>query len=163
MKTALVGRYVLAVLTALALSTVPVHADDEHEEADHAAIDTLWANYAAAAKAGDIDAWLSLWTEDGVQMPPNEPSVFGAEQLRERNGAALAMFAVDMRISNEETQVMGDWAYSRGTYVGTFTPKDGGAAIPVDGKFLTIFKRQSDGGWKIHRDAFNSNVSPGAQ
>jgi ketosteroid isomerase-like protein len=36
--------------------------------------------------------------------------------------------------------------------------KDGGEPIPYDGKFLTIFKRQSDGSWKIHRDIYNSNV-----
>ena len=30
----------------------------------------------------------------------------------------------------------------------------------VDGKYLTIFKRQPDGSWKAYRDCFNSNNSP---
>jgi len=57
----------------------------------------------------------------------------------------------------------GRLAFSRGHYVATFSPKDGGQPIPVDGKFMTILKMQSDGGWKIHRDIFNSNVPSGGQ
>jgi ketosteroid isomerase-like protein len=34
----------------------------------------------------------------------------------------------------------------------------GGKEARVDGKFLTIFKKQSDGSCKIYRDCFNSNT-----
>ena len=61
-------------------------------------------------------------------------------------------------INNEEVQVAGDWAFSRGTYTLSITPKAGGEEIFIDGKYMTILKRQTDGSWKIHRDIFNSNV-----
>jgi ketosteroid isomerase-like protein len=41
------------------------------------------------------------------------------------------------------------------------TPKQGGKTIPIDGKYMTILAKQSDGFWKIHRDIFNSNVPAG--
>jgi ketosteroid isomerase-like protein len=51
--------------------------------------------------------------------------------------------------------VSGDWAWARGTY--GVDGEAGGNAFHVDGKFLTILKRQDDGSWKIYRDAFKSN------
>ena len=132
-------------------------------QADEAAINAIWSTYVSSLEAGDIDAWLSLWTEDGVQMPPNELSVIGKDQLRTRNGGALDLLTVEIDITNQEVEVTGDWAFSRGVYTATFAPKDGSEPIPVDGKFMTILKRQADGGWKIHRDIFNSNVAPGGE
>ena len=54
-----------------------------------------------------------------------------------------------------ETVIMGDWAFSRGNYTATQTVQ--GNTVEVDGKFMTIFRRQDDGQWKIYRDIFNSN------
>jgi ketosteroid isomerase-like protein len=85
------------------------------------------------------------------------------DQLRQRNGGALDLFVVDIQITNEEVGVNGNLAFSRGNYVATFSPKDGAQPIPVDGKFMTILKKQPDGSWKIHRDMFNSNVAPDGQ
>ena len=130
-------------------------------EADTAAIHAIWSSYASSLEAGDIDAWLSLWTEDGVQMPPGEPAMVGMDQIRNRNGTALDLFSVEIDISVEEVRFVDDWAFSRGTYTATFSPKNGDEPNPVDGKFMTILVRQPEGGWKIHRDIFNSNVPPG--
>ncbi|NNL34917.1 MAG: nuclear transport factor 2 family protein, partial [Silicimonas sp.] len=69
--------------------------------------------------------------------------------------AFAAMPASAMEISPEETVIMGDWAFSRGNYTAALTRQ--GNAVNVDGKFMTIFKRQDDGSWKIYRDIFNSN------
>jgi ketosteroid isomerase-like protein len=40
------------------------------------------------------------------------------------------------------------------------TPKEKGEPIFVDGKYLTIYKKQADGSWKISHDCYNSNVPP---
>ena len=148
---------------ALLMAASCTSDDGPNTEADTAAINAIWSTYVSSLEAGDIDAWLSLWTEDGVQMPPNEPPVNGIDQLRKRNGAALDLFTVEIDITNQEVGVAGDWAFSRGVYTATFAPKDGSKPIPVDGKFMTIFSRQTDGGWKIHRDIFNSSVAPGGE
>ena len=124
-----------------------------------AAVNNLLNQYAASLNSGDLDRWVGLWTEDGVQMPPGEPAVVGKDRIRARNGAGLARFKFDMGITNEEVQVAGDWAYIRGTYKATLTPKQGGAPVLVDGKYMSILARQQDGSWKFHRDAFNSNVA----
>ena len=131
-------------------------------EADVAAVNEICKQYSSSLNAGDIDRWVALWTDDGIQMPPNEPPAIGKEQIRMRNSAIAEKFTFDMEVNNEEVGVAGDWAFSRGTFSATLTPKAGGEPSYVDGKYMTILQRQLDGTWKIHRDAFNSNVPPGA-
>lgn len=123
-----------------------------------AAVNEIWRDYSATLEAGDLEGWLALWTEDGVQMPPGEPPVVGKDQIRARNQAALDAYDFEMSITNREVRVADDWAYSRGVYEATLTPRAGGDPVPIDGKFMTILRRQPDGSWRIHRDIFNSNV-----
>ena len=42
----------------------------------------LWNEYAAAANDGDLARWISLWSEDGIQMVPGAPRRVGKEQIR---------------------------------------------------------------------------------
>ena len=140
---------VAAAVAAASILAQPVLAGDAED------IAAIWDAYEAARVAGDADAWLALWDEGGVQMPPGMQAR-GLDVLTVGVPKAFAaMPASAMEISPVETVVMGDWAFSRGTYTADLT--SGGNAVHVDGKFMTIFRRQDDGSWKIYRDIFNSN------
>lgn len=146
-------RTIFAALLALALALpAPLVAD---EAADEAAIGDIWNAYEAARVAGDAEAWLALWDEGGVQMPPGRPARGKDVLVASVPKAFAAVPASVMEITPEETVIMGDWAFSRGHYTATQTVQ--GNAVEVDGKFMTIFRRQEDGSWKIYRDIFNSN------
>ena len=130
-------------------------------EADIAAINELGNQYGLACNTGDIELYMSLWDDNGVQMPPDEPAVIGKEQIRARMGTLFNLFFMEMlSLTTEEVQVAGDWAFTRATYMLSLTPKAGGEPILVDGKDLNISKRQADGTWKIYIDCFNNNVPP---
>jgi len=131
--------------------------------ADAAAIEAIWPTYANIVEAGDVDAYLELWTDDGIQMPPNEPPVAGKEHIRARFLAVDEQVTLGYNIDNREVVVSGDIAYSRGVFTGTVTPKDGGESTHLEGKYMTIFRRQPDGTWEIHRDIWNFDVAPGGQ
>ena len=132
------------------------------EQLISAAMNDIWERYASSLNTGDISRWLELWTEDGVQMPPDEPAVVGKEQIRARNSAVLDQFTFNMEnITNLEAEESGDLGFARGRFNAILTPKGGGDPLVVDGKFLTILRKQADGSWRIHRDAFNSNVAAG--
>jgi uncharacterized protein (TIGR02246 family) len=152
----------LAVVTLIGLAGCASQKAPDQASAT-AAINAIWKEYSASLNAGDIDRWVALWTEDGVQMPPDEPAVVGKERIRARNQAVADRFTFDIGITNEEVRTTGDWAFSRGTYKASLTPKAGGKQIPIDGKYMTILARQPDGSWKIHRDIFNSNGAAGKQ
>ena len=131
-------------------------------EADIAAINEIGNLYALALNTGDLELWLSLHTDDVIKMPPNAPASFGQEQLRANMEPAFDNFTFEMALYNEETQVSGDLGFARGNYTVSMTPKAGGETISAmpDGKYLTIYKRQVDGSWKISHDCYNSNLPP---
>ncbi len=134
------------------------------QSAAEAAIRQAWVNYSAYVESGDSAAWLSQYDSQGIQMRPDNPArgrpeldAFVVKSWKARMDA----FDTRMSITPLEIVVAGDWAYSRGTFTQDLTSKKSKAVAHVDGKFLTIFKKQSDGSWKIFRDCFNSNVPPG--
>ena len=126
-------------------------------EADIAAVQSIWPQYCAALIDGDMDRWISLWIDDGVQMPPDTPAKTGKQNIREAMQPLLDLYGWDISILPEETHVAGDWAFSRGNYSWAWTPKAAGEKMAGAGKFLTIFQKQDDGLWKIARDCFNGN------
>jgi uncharacterized protein (TIGR02246 family) len=132
-------------------------------EADIAAINEIWIQYAGSFSSGDLDSWISLWADNGVQMPPDIPARIGKEQIREAMKPVFDQMNLDIAIQSiEDAKVYGDLGLTRCTYTLKITPKAGGETINAmpDGKALTLFERQSDGSWKIIYDCFNSNVPP---
>jgi uncharacterized protein (TIGR02246 family) len=136
---------------------------EEPAEGDAAAARQMLNQYAVAVNSGDFDLWMSLWADDGTQMPPNEPVHVGKEQIREANKPAFDAMDLEITIDSiEEAKVDGDLGLTRCAYTLKATPKAGGEEIVVepDGKALTLYERQPDGSWKIVYDCFNSNVAP---
>jgi ketosteroid isomerase-like protein len=138
-------------------------ANAQSTQVDEAAIRQIWSNYAAFVEKGDSVAWLSQYDAEGIQLRPDAPARTKQEldaQVPAAFKARLDANDTKMAINPLEIVVNGPWAFSRGMYTQDLTAKSTGKTIHVDGKFLTIFKRQSDGSWKIYRDCFNSNVPP---
>ena len=76
-------------------------------------------------------------------------------------GGFISQMAVkDMKFHTDEVMVAGDLAVENGTYEMTLLPK-GGKEMVDKGKYLTVWKKQADGSWKIVRDINNSD-RPGA-
>jgi len=137
--------------------------DEANLEADTAAIIDLKNQYRSSQNAGDLDRFMSLWTEDGILMPPNRPPVIGKDQIRVIAKGHFDKFTIDMDGTEAEVEVAGGWAFTRGTYTVTLTPEEGGQPVFIDGKYIDILERQSDGSWMMHRTIFNSNVAPGGE
>ena len=132
---------------------------ERNSESDIAAIDEVWRKYESSVNAGDAAKWGSLWTDDGIQMPPDTKSILGRKSIEKSVADSLSTFDNDQDITVLETEVSGDWAFSRGTWISTLTPKQEGQSYLIDGKFMTVFHRQADGSWKIYRDIHNSNTA----
>jgi uncharacterized protein (TIGR02246 family) len=52
-----------------------------------------------------------------------------------------------------ELQILGDWAYLRNYIKMTITPPDGSTPVRRSGYTLTILRKESDGRWRLARDA----------
>ncbi len=128
---------------------------------DVAQIYELWNAFAAAANDGDLGGWISLWIDDGIQMPPGAPRRVGKEQIRQEMKPLFDSFDTSkMTIHTEEVRIIGYRAYSHGTYEFEMTPKEGGDTMEVAGKFLTILEKQADSSWKLAIDCFNYDAPP---
>jgi len=127
-------------------------------EADIEAIKNLRKQYMVSQDAGNAEGCVSYWSEDGVLMPPNEPSVIGKEALLSWYQNAFKHVQIDFTISFEQIEVAGDWGFVRGGYEGTLIPKPDGEPIPDNGKYLEILKRQPDGSWKWACHMWSSDI-----
>ena len=132
-------------------------------EADITAIKEMLNRYAVTANAGDWDGWISLWADDGVQMPADNPARIGKEQIRAGMKPEFDQLNLDIVIQSiEDARIYGDLGFTRCIYTLKATPKAGGETIDVmpEGKALTLYERQPDGSWKIVYDCFNSSTAP---
>jgi len=128
---------------------------------DSEAIKDVLRRYAALCNDGDFESWIALWDSQGRQMPPDAPCRVGIDAIRK--GMQPVFESMNLKldlVTIDEATVFGSLGLTRCTYSLTATPKEGGDPIGVmpDGKALTLYRRQSDGSWKISYDCFNSNI-----
>jgi uncharacterized protein (TIGR02246 family) len=118
---------------------------------DERAIRELIDAWLAATKAGDLQAVLSLMTEDVVFMVPGA-APFGRDAFAE-SFSAMAGVRLDGRSEIQELQILGDWAYLRNLIDMIVSPPGGAAPVRRAGHTLTILRKCTDGRWRLSRDA----------
>ena len=107
--------------------------------------------------AGDAAAWADLFAEGAIVMPAGEREITTRQDLEAYAQRWFDRFNTDITINPVEIEVLGDWAFVRTRVTGTSNSKDEGDPVRVDDKEIAIFRRQSDGAWKVWRLIGNSN------
>ncbi len=152
----------LALLTILGFGCQPAVEQPEPSvlAEDVAAIRTIFADYQSTVNDGDAAGFADLHTEDTIRMPPNSPALVGKDAIRSDSQAFVDQVVITLSNEVAEVEVTGDWAFVRGDWKATVTPKEGGQTAEESGKWLSIAQRQPDGSWKLHRHTWNSNGPP---
>jgi uncharacterized protein (TIGR02246 family) len=101
-----------------------------------------------AYNVGDIDRLLSLYTDDAVRIPPNEPALIGKEEIRSNFQQIIDQFTEENDSTVVDVKIGGDLAFVRGNWTDIQTPKAGGEALNLNGNFVVINQKQLDGSWK---------------
>jgi ketosteroid isomerase-like protein len=138
-------------LIGLLLGGCEIGDDKTYREKDIAALKEFLETSGEAVSAGDVEGEVNRFTEDGIYMWPDAPSIQGHERLRQWFERRFSQVDATVENVTAELEVCGDWAFERGTYVARVRPKDNGKMVTVRGKYLNILKRQQDGSWKIAR------------
>ena len=154
---ALIGVLVVASCSSERKASEPAAVESPASEADEAAVEGVHLRETQAIKGKDAAHFLALFDSDLVVMPPNEPPVVGEAALRSWFLRVTDRFTIDLDFSVEEIRVSGKWAFERFSFRRTTTPTGGGEQATVRGKGVHVFRRQSDGSWKIARDIWNSD------
>jgi len=121
------------------------------------AIEAQNSRFSAAALKGDTATIAGIYADDAIVMGPNEPAFHGHDAIAK--GLAKMMSAMSLtghKLQTQDVIVAGDYAIETGAYdVSAAPPK----AKPVHdvGKYIVVWKKQTDGSYKILRDVFNSD------
>ncbi len=149
-------RVVCPALLALAMLSCnrPIDIEVVRNEVRNA--DVAWMD---AMRSKSADRFMEFLTADATLMPPNEPQVAGPVNIRDWVTHLFAMpgFDVEWEATTVEVAAAGDLAYTSGRY-DLKLEMPGGAPMSDTGKYTTVWKKQSDGTWKVVVDIFNSSV-----
>jgi uncharacterized protein (TIGR02246 family) len=121
-------------------------------------VDSEWSR---ASQSRDLDRILSYWAEDAIVYPPGAPALVGKAAIREYVAKSLEIpgFAISWKTDHAVVSKSGDMAYGTGTNRVTFPGPDG-KPITVDGKAVTVWRKQTDGSWKCVIDIWNDLSAP---
>jgi len=130
--------------------------------ADETTLRNLDAEWSRAAGAKDLDKTVSYYTDDALVLPPNIPVLKGKEQARLMWQAMFSVpgFGGGWKVTKVEVAQSGDLAYVTGTYELSETDASGKPTTDK-GKYLEVWKKQTDGSWKCVADMFNTDLSSG--
>ncbi len=133
-------------------------ASPDTRAADENAIRAQALEWAKAAAAKDLEKTLSFYADDAAMFPPNVPIAATKEARRQLWSAFMATpgYALEIKTSKVEAARSGDLAYETGVYSLTLNDKKGKPAT-TNGKYVVVWKKQADSGWKAVADIFNAD------
>jgi uncharacterized protein (TIGR02246 family) len=146
------------------MESQPMSANVSSHAADEAAIRSVLSSYQDALNASNTEAVMPLYTEDGVFMPPNNPSAVGKAAVRQAYDAVFRAIALTVKFTIAELVMMSpDWALVRTNSAGTNKINATGVVGAEGNQELFIFKKAADGKWRIARYSFSTtNPLPAA-
>jgi uncharacterized protein (TIGR02246 family) len=161
MMSRFVSRFSITMLLALAgcaqQNDFSGDSAMKKQNEDIEAIKQLAETWRSGWLAGDVDLLLSLYADEPVLLPQDQPVVVGKAAIRPLYEAVLKEFDFQSQGTVKEVVVSGDMGYFWSAYTLTATPKVGGEPMKVTGKSLFIVKREPGGAWKIARLMDNSD------
>jgi ketosteroid isomerase-like protein len=151
---ALMKKHLLALtgIFVLASSGCTRSANVEQERTALMAADKAWSE-----SVKDVDKFASFVASDANFYPPGMPVVKGQAAVRDtfKQLSSVPGFELQWSVGKAEIGAAGDVGYTTGTYQ---LSQAGGSE---QGKYVTVWKKQADGQWKVVEDIFNADTTPG--
>jgi ketosteroid isomerase-like protein len=127
--------------------------------ADAKAIQARSELWSKAGSVKDSASFAGFFADDATVMFPHEPVFRGMDSIK----AVLTPMMQDpnfaLSFTTGKVEVSGVLAYTQGTVSLKTTARDG-KPFTDTGKYLTVWKKQPDGSWKVIEDIFNSDLPP---
>lgn len=110
------------------------------------------AEYIRAFAAGDSAAVAGVYDARGARFAPNGAVIRGRDAIRANIGSFIRRVGpVTVVLETLDVWVVDDVAYETGRWAYTFTPP-GSTERTVGGRYVTVWRKQRDGGWRILAD-----------
>jgi uncharacterized protein (TIGR02246 family) len=149
----------VALMIPLAACQAPVPAPAAPDMAAvKSAIEAANTKFIEAWKKGDTATMVAGYDANGIILSPNDAAWRGRDGISKGFAGMLgAMTLNDAKLNTDDVMVGGDLAVETGSYSMTLTPKKG-KAMTDKGKYVTVWKHQADGSWKLLRDIWNTDA-----
>jgi len=159
----LAAAFALAVILAGCKQAPPPPAPETHD-ADVKAIRDLEATMLQALAAKDLDKSVAFYADDASVFIPDAPVINGMAAIKEAYISFFADKNFSFTFASDKVDVAksGDLGYSQGTYTMTSTDPKTKRVLTVKGKYVEVYKKQADGGWKDVADISNEDAPPTA-
>lgn len=147
-----------AAATAVILLAISGCTPKVDLEAERNAIRNADAEWSKLTASKGAEGYLELAADNISTMPPNEPLVSGKEAARQWATKLIGSpgFSVSWQPTGAEVSTSGDLGYTMGTY--ELKMQAEGTPINDHGKYVTVWRKQADGSWKVVADIFNSDL-----
>jgi uncharacterized protein (TIGR02246 family) len=106
----------------------------------------------AQFKSKDFDGLVAHYADDAFFVAPGGPPASGSTEIRKVYANALADQNFTVTFASDKIDSSGDLAYSRGHFAEKFTDPKTGQLMSAEGTYLTAYKKQADGSWKVVED-----------
>lgn len=128
-------------------------------KADEAAIRAASTEWNKVAEAKDLDKAVSYYADNAVEFVDKGALLKGKDSIRMSWQQLLAPSAPRLTFNTIFVEVArsGDLAYEYGTY-DLVTVGKKGKTNDEKGKYVVIWKKQSDGAWKVAVDIDNTGL-----
>jgi ketosteroid isomerase-like protein len=123
--------------------------------------DRAWATLAAAN--GPVDSVVAYWTSDARVIIPGQPVLVGIDAIRQMVAATRAIpgFHISWTPDSAVVSPSGDFGYTYGTNRIT-APDSTGTLHTAEGRYVTVWRKESDGLWRCSVDISNEGPAPTA-
>jgi uncharacterized protein (TIGR02246 family) len=111
-----------------------------------------------AIRAWDLDAAAATLSENVVVMVPNQNSITGRQAWVEWAEAFGITEMTRYAITIDEVEVQGDLGFVRSRYEEAFLMEGVEELYSDQGKGVQIWKKESDGVWRVAIDCWNSSL-----
>ena len=151
-----------AVLALLILTTSCAPAPSA--EAGRAALRAADVAFDSATAARGLEGWVSFVADSGRQIDAQGNFVTGPAAIRELMRGLLSDSLRSLRWAPDLADVSGDGTlgYTWGRW--TMTVRDASGSRPSgQGRYLTVWRKQRDGSWKVEGDIGTSTEPSGPQ
>lgn len=111
-----------------------------------------------AASVKDMDKFMSYYASDASIYPAGMPLAQGSAAIREAltKMSSAPGFSLEFGPTKADVGASGDIGYTTGTYQASMN------GATEKGKYVEVWKKQSDGQWKVREDIFNADGSSAA-
>ena len=138
------------------LLSAPMLASDDEEARIKAVVEDRYKEWLAAANKKDAAALTNLYDENAVLLPKQEEPAIGKAAIGEYYKKLVAdpqFVPFTLTLNWNSFHLVGDIAIATALFEGDVTRN--GKPIHFRGKNLLVWKRQTDGSWKIFRYMFD--------